>query len=164
MTTIACKDGVLAADRQSVGGWTKIATDKLYVLPDGRAAAIGGGIAHAAAMLTWLVAGGDTAAFPAPLGSEADSRGVLVVVDSSGLVLTYEHGPHPIRHSGLYAWGSGRDAAMAGMLCGLSSVEAVRLASRIDAGTGPDVDGARGGGEHPQLYGGAVPARSEVIG
>jgi ATP-dependent protease HslVU (ClpYQ) peptidase subunit len=64
----------------------------------------------------------------------------LIVWDAQGLRY-YEDGPIPetVEH-GFWAFGSGRDFAIAAMACGKSAREAVEIACQFDTGCGLGVD------------------------
>jgi ATP-dependent protease HslVU (ClpYQ) peptidase subunit len=140
VTTIAYKNGILAADRRAtVNNWT-FETTKIRRLSGGRLAAGAGDFAFVLAMYAWLEAGAKVEDFPADQRSEKEWEPVLVVA-RDGTLLRYERTPYPIEVSApFYAQGSGRDYALMAMRLGKSAPEAVQLAAEFDPSTGPTVD------------------------
>lgn len=140
MTTIAYKNGILAADKQAdCNGWKHNVT-KIRRLGDGRLLAGAGGFAFMLQMYAWIEQGADPAKFPQAQTSKDDWEPILVV-ETDGRVLRYERTPYPIQiESEFCALGSGRDFALMAMRLGKSAPEAVQLASEFDPHTGVDVD------------------------
>lgn len=133
MTTI-CWDGkTLAADSQAHTTF-KSRIRKLYRLPDGAIFGAAGLVQEALAVLAWLEGGekpGDLENFEGLIVTEA---GASVI----GMRLMREPVLEPF-----YAIGSGAHFALAAMALGASAVEAVRIASRFDPGTGGRVESMR---------------------
>lgn len=140
MTTIAYRNGILAADTQADGnGWT-FETPKIKRLADGRLLAAAGTVALIQEMYAWVEVGADPEKFPAAQRTEKDWEAVLVV-QPDGKLLRYERSPYPVEiRAPYYAAGSGRDYALMAMRLGKSAPEAVQLASEFDVHTGHEVE------------------------
>jgi hypothetical protein len=133
MTTLAYKDGVLAADTKITGGSMTFYGPKMVRTPCGGMVAAAGLSASATAFLEWM---GKGQKGKRPGVKEIDA----IWVKGDGTVWSInEHWP-PVRIRGFCAAGSGAMAAMAGMEMGLSAQAAVELACKIDPETGGPVD------------------------
>ena len=140
MTTIAYKNGILAADKQAQYGTFAHPVCKIRRLKDGSIAGGSGEVAFIQQMFEWLDAGADPAAFPTDQRDKEDWQPILVV-RPDGRIQVYERTPYPVEsESPIFAIGSGRDYALMAMHLGKSAPEAVELASRFDRGTGSQVD------------------------
>ena len=139
MTVIAWDGKTLAADKMACSVGYGYTVTKVHRLRDGSIVAFSGDGDHAMALLAWLNAARDPAAYPeAQKDNEASA---LVVRHDDGSVWSYGKTPYPQRiECALYAMGHGRDFALAGMHCGLSAREAVELACRLDVFCGNGVD------------------------
>lgn len=137
MTCIAFDGKSIAADRQASNGNTKRATTKLFRLADGSIATMSGLIAHARTRLRWYEAGAKIEDWPT---FDGDDYVCLIVWNKDGLRY-WEDGPvaETVEH-GFWAFGSGRDFAIAAMACGKSAREAVEIACQFDTGCGLGVD------------------------
>jgi hypothetical protein len=140
VTTIAYKNGILAADKRARWGSLVHPVTKIRRLADGSVAGGSGELAFVLGVFEWLNDGGDPATFPQHQQDKEDWQPVLVV-RPNGKIEVYERTPYPVVSEGaFFAIGSGRDFAMMAMRLGKSAPEAVQLASEFDAGTGPQVD------------------------
>lgn len=131
MTTIAYKDGVLAADsRASLGNMTlPERAVKVRKLKDGRLFGWAGPMGVGEAVFRAL---NDKTARP------ANTEGTAVVVDAKGRIFTIEPGSggHLVPVNGKYtARGSGAEYALVAMRCGKSAAEAVKIAGEFDHAT-----------------------------
>ena len=134
MTTIAYRDGILAADTRMtqgsalVGNVVKIVRRK----KDGALAGGAGDCSWVQSFHRWVLRGekGDLD----PPGD--DSKGLLIT--RKKIELFEASGPVEFNPP-FFAMGSGRDFAMGAMAAGASAEEAVRLAMQLDAFTGGDV-------------------------
>jgi ATP-dependent protease HslVU (ClpYQ) peptidase subunit len=132
MTTIAYKDGVLAADSRitrgnvvSAGGY-----NKLRVLDDGSVVGGAGHTANIVAFGDWLNDGKQGSA------PEMSDGTVVVHLQNDGRLFEY-WGEQGIEFTGPYeAWGSGYQFALAAMYLGKSAKEAVEVACAIDSNSG----------------------------
>ncbi len=132
MTTIAYRDGVLAADGRMSQGHT-VVTDKytkVKRIPGGLAVAGSGDVTRLAAFVDWLM-GGSEGARPSLKNCDA-----LVVYPSGKVEAFDETGSVILPKSGYYAEGSGRAFALGAMAMGADAREAVKVAARFDQGTG----------------------------
>ncbi len=91
-------------------------------------------------LLNWAESGFDPESFPEVARDTEDNYTVLVVVEGNEL-RCYEASPYPIIFEDPYfATGSGASFATAAMELGKSAVEAIELATKLDARTGQGVD------------------------
>lgn len=138
MTTLAYKDGVLAADTQMSSGGIKMRYgNKIKLLPSGVVIAAAGDIRRNLEM---------EAFFSKPDWKDKLDEAPVWKKGPEAIVLS-EGGAYwcqnncilvPITH-GFYAAGSGWHIAMGGMHMGLSAVQAVELASELDIYTNNEV-------------------------
>lgn len=144
MTTIAYRDGVLAADSRAYGGKWKASPGekaKMRRIAAGRFAGCVGAISTNSVggdqlLWDWIERGA-----PAPVSGDIrpDSFSVLILAPD-GLHLAYENMTFsgPIR-SEFYAVGSGEDFALGALAMGATAEEAVQIASRFDHHTGGEI-------------------------
>jgi hypothetical protein len=131
MTTIAYKDGEMAADYQvgdDFAGYRKIMRIKAGRWAGGWAG-ICGHFYPAMALLAEIQKPADKQ----ERRTEDGETTLLIVPPGSGkpLTITWELAPVPVP-PGPYAIGTGAQAAMAAMLCGADARRAVELACRLD--------------------------------
>lgn len=131
MTTIAYRDGILAADsRGTCSGWIQPGKEtKLFRLQDGRAAGVTGTWAIAVRLLKWIESDRSTDQ------PEGDARIVAV----GRKIEVFEDGHSYIETAKFMAWGSGMPPALGALHAGASAVEAVRIAALVDTLTGGKV-------------------------
>lgn len=134
MTTIAYRDGILAADGRTTYGDT-IFTDhskKIHRLSDGALFALCGDVAYVQPMLDALE--DDDVDLPQGEGFTA------VIVEKDGKVRLYEgKGGFIALDASYYAFGSGEEYAMGAMDMGASAHDAVRVACGRDLSSGGDI-------------------------
>jgi ATP-dependent protease HslVU (ClpYQ) peptidase subunit len=132
MTTIAYRDGVLAADSLVTLGDTKVhGYYHKIVRIDDHLIGTAGSVAACQHFLDWLREGGDESAPP-----KGDYK--ALVVNPKGKVREFENGsllPVP-RGAKFFSIGSGSPYALAAMYAGASSTDAVKIAAKIDTSTG----------------------------
>lgn len=134
MTTVAFKEGILAADTQITEGDVKYYGRKIEILPDGRVVATSGNVDDGILFVDWLL-GGRKKAPRLKKGFE----GIVIEVD--GTWNKYYKECMPVKHDDpIYSFGSGWAVARTGMLCGLTAYQAVQLAGEIDNNTNCVVD------------------------
>jgi len=139
MTTIAFKEGILAGDKMSVNGNLKYARVTKVHKINGCLCAIAGPYDIGMEMLHWFQEGAEPDDFPG-IQMETNESTLLVITPERRITL-YERSPIPlIFEQEVVAIGSGRDFALAAMELGCSAEEAVRVAMKLDAYTGGDVD------------------------
>lgn len=100
------------------------------------AIALLGNTSRALQIADWYLKGKDAADFP-KRGKEEENG--AIVVFAHDLAFAYEDSPFCSADEAPMAWGSGRVAAMAAMMCGRSASEAVAIAARLDSNTGGPV-------------------------
>lgn len=139
MTVVAWDGRTLAADKQSTASSCKAAVRKVRHI-DGK---LVGGSGNAAAIMehmAWLERGARVEEFPPRLRSD-EVPSILLVIEPSGRILSYENGPYPIEMCGpFYAIGGGRDFAIAAMDLGFNAIVACEVAGRHSSGCGMGVD------------------------
>lgn len=130
MTTVAWRAGVLAADTQLTTDGLRSRGQKLFRLPDGRAAAFAGDVSPARRFLDSL-----TSDKPFRLGKKESFT--VVVMTQDGKLYESENGGPLIRvEDRFYATGSGMEIALGALACGKSAAEAVKIAAKFDTRTG----------------------------
>lgn len=137
MTTIAYRDGVVAADTLSTcNGLRDDYGPKVW--RKGRVImAACGSRATCLQFRIWVSSGMEG---PHPFEKDPDGNGL--VVSPAGVVCWSEHGPWPVR-SPFYALGTGYQVALGAMEHGATAEEAIRAAIRWDTRTGGDVTAYR---------------------
>lgn len=132
MTTIAYREGVLAADSLVTLGSTKVhgSYQKIRRI-GGFLIGTAGSVAACQSFIDWVKAGDDED--PPPKGEYN-----ALIVDPRGKVREIENGsvlPVP-RGAKFFAIGSGAPYALAAMYAGASAIDAVKIAAKIDTSTG----------------------------
>lgn len=132
MTTIAYRDGVLAADSLVTLGSTKVHGSYQKIRRIGEyLVGTAGSVADCQAFVVWLRECDDNV--PPPKGEYS-----ALIVGPRGRVREMENGsvlPVP-RGAKFFAIGSGGPYALAAMFAGASATEAVKIAAKIDTSTG----------------------------
>jgi hypothetical protein len=143
MTTIAVRDGIIAADSSITAGSTRSppgSVSKLILGKRHKVVYAGAGdfsLIHAAVHALERLR---TPPWSSKVARECDlSLGddtiLLVLTKKHGLITFEGEGWYPINSGGFYAIGSGETAALAAMWCGKSAVEAVEIACKVDTGS-----------------------------
>jgi hypothetical protein len=150
MTTLVYRAGVLASDSRGTRG-DRIEpgrTQKIMQLADGRLIGVCGGYASSWRYATWLAAveASDTW-MPTSLrhGPKLCGSATVVEVLANGRLMLHEEGgvyPAP-EDTEFHAWGSGMEAALGALHMGATAEQAVQVATRIDTGSGGQVQSAR---------------------
>lgn len=138
MTTIAVKNGVIAADSQCTTSFTRFDSVKLKRITSGPYAGYVFGGAGSVATLSVMLAQ-VTAGELSPISTDDEGSSTAIVVSAQRGYRLESGSMIPSRFRGCYAVGSGCDFAMGSMLAGVSAVEAVRIATKLDLGTGGPV-------------------------
>jgi len=153
MTTIAYRDGIMAADRRVtrsgyvIGMKTKI--EKVGRLLIGGT----GSVAVIDSFMAWVRGGCNGGCPPMGLKSATDDEysGTGCIIMPNGRAVLFHEGGHEVREGlqdrhgrgSFFAFGSGVDHALSAMWMGASAEEAVRAASAFDTGTGNGIDTIR---------------------
>lgn len=137
MTTIAYREGILAADRKLTGGSiadceiTKISRNHM-----GDLCGAAGPASFISAFIGWFD-GGEK--YDAPMPNK-DDGGEAMIVRADLTIETFETtGTSKVRAKS-YSIGSGRQVAYGAMAVGASAERAVRAASEYDVYTGSEID------------------------
>lgn len=140
MTVIAFDGRTLAADKMSCAAGYGYTVTKVHRLRDGSIAAFSGDGDAAMALLAWLNAAQNPAAYP-ETQKDRDGDASCFVVRPDGSRWSYGKTPYPQRvECEIFAMGHGRDFALAAMHCGKTAREAVELACRLDVFCGNGID------------------------
>lgn len=129
MTTIAYRDGVLAADSLVTLGETALpgATKKITRLPSGDLFGFCGALADGMMLLKALL--DEEEDLPTWRGG---TTGVLIE-KKTGRISVYEgHGPFIYEPARFGAWGSGMEFALGALAAGASAEQAVKIATKFD--------------------------------
>ncbi len=138
MTVIAYDGYTLAADKQATGGGMKRSITKVFRVGD-LAVGFAGASSQSMQMLEWVRAGRRPELFPDSQRDKDDWAGVVVI--EGGRVLVYERTPYPILFEDpVFAYGSGRDFALAAMFLGVDARKAVAVACQFDDSCGMGID------------------------
>lgn len=138
MTVIAWDGTTLAADKKANANGIGRTVTKIFRLNADEMVAFCGNAADAMAMLWWLKAARDPAAFPEL--SERDSM-FAWVVRRDGSIHRYEGRSLPIAYEDrAFADGAGRDYALAAMHLGYDARTAVEVACSLDCYCGNGID------------------------
>ena len=145
MTTIAYRDGVLAADSLLRCGQTRFGIVRKIIQANGLAAALTGDMQDTVLLRRWLQAGcpecGNDGVSPwAILGQDGGSG--IVVGSGGAMIFDYRLRRYPVE-APFYADGSGADIAIGAMAAGATAEEAVRIACRYDTGSSEPVEVVR---------------------
>lgn len=135
MTTIAYKDGVLAADTQVTenGDWICGHMLKIWRLPDHRLFGGSGSAVDVEAVLAWLTDGGDKPEVGENFtGLIISPQGGVTCIENKHLRTLNMEAPY-------YAIGSGKSVAWGAMFAGADAETAVRAAIKHDTTTGGTV-------------------------
>lgn len=143
MTTIAYRDGVLAADGRVTDGGHLIITDecqKIRRLSDGSLFALAGDVTHEQKIIECL----EDMDVSLPQGKDFTA----ILVDTDGLLSTYEGSGdrfYPWYERGFAAFGSGSEIAYGAMEMGATAAEAVSCAALRNTTTGGAIQTERPG-------------------
>ena len=135
MTTIAYRDGVVAADsRNFIGGWKQpYPAQKLFRMKDGSVCAVTGDYAVSVSLVRWLET--DRTEDQPNLGE----GGSVLHFRKGGEIDVYEMSSFFTVKPEFGAWGSGSPAANAAMFVGADAAKAVEAAAFVDDGTGGEI-------------------------
>lgn len=140
MTTVAFKDGILAADRQvSQGNRVFAEIDKVFQVSDTLFVGVCGTVSSIHQFLRWMEKHENFKQHMLDKPDTAsDANFDALIVDSSDKSIwcidqTYE--PYPI-YGDIFAIGSGADIAIGAMAAGASAKKAIQIASKYDITTG----------------------------
>lgn len=139
MTTVAYKDGVMAADSQCTSGTSTDATVKIYRLKSGGLYGYAGSAGYGALVYEWLCTGAKLKHKPKLLDGDDGIEAILVAPDGEVSVMDNYLAPIPV--TGPTATGSGGDCAKALMHSGMTARQAVQFIvdNRLDIFTGGEV-------------------------
>lgn len=144
MTTIAFRDGVMAADRQSTGRGSIIGRKtKIEKIGSALVGATGDGIIWES-FFQWVRGGckGDCPPMSIKcIANDSDFSGTgIIITRQRGIVTFIEHGFQQEDIAEFHAFGCGADIARGAMFMGATPEQAIQAASAIDLYTGCGVD------------------------
>lgn len=136
MTTIAWDGRYVAADSLMISGSYKhpMPYQKLR-LGNGVVYGLTGFAAWFDAWIKWYEAGADPAATPA-CNLSGDNAGSFIVFAKDNVKFYTREMPYPLKLEAPDAWGSGAEYAIGAMMAGAKADEAIRIAIKVDHGTG----------------------------
>lgn len=139
MTTIAFREGVLAADTLVSNRGTNLGSvEKIYQRADGHMSAGSGGFSFTQKFIAWFL-NGEIGDAPLPKLEGENDEGHGYIFRPSGEILTFESGGMNCIRADYWAAGSGRDIALGALWTGASAGDAVKAAITHDTCTGGDV-------------------------
>jgi len=128
MTTIAYKDGILAADTQQTTGNTKFLCRKIEFLPDGKIISCAGNTSDINIFREWL-----TDIKPKKKKPKFDKEFECILIDTDSKLYWYDrHLDKNLIEQSYYAIGNGWQIAMSAMHLGFPAEEAVNLAGELN--------------------------------
>lgn len=133
MTTIAYRDGVMAADSQAGCGTTRRGETQKIFRVGPYVVGFSGALGHALRFLKWVEDGMPDARPEIP--REDGFR--ALVAEADGTLLTFDDDLMPQRiDAPFHATGSGVEIALGAMAAGASAEEVVKIAAQFDVYTG----------------------------
>ena len=132
MTTVAFREGVLAADSYAADSVSIVQMVKCARLAGGDVAGAAGSLPKVAQALAWLVGGGK--------GDPPDISDAEVLFTDGGVLYLAEGGWPGVRVKGYAAIGSGAQGALTAMKLGFSAEAAVAAVAGVDPCTGGEID------------------------
>jgi ATP-dependent HslUV protease subunit HslV len=139
MTTIAYRDGMLAADTLITCGDSRDGFAAKIVKVDGMLCGASGSAIHGQAFVAWLKKGREGDCPLLGLGEKDRTNGIMVSPDGK-LRMWSDTGFWDFEpHGGYYAIGSGCEYATGAMAMGATAEQAVRVAIKHDVRSGGDV-------------------------
>ncbi|MBB3227014.1 ATP-dependent protease HslVU (ClpYQ) peptidase subunit [Luteibacter sp. Sphag1AF] len=139
MTTIATKDGILAADSQVTGNFKFSTSNKIRKVSIGPHAGSLFGACGRLDLLDRAFAQVESGDFSPLCASDDDDGGVYIIVGRRRVFCLEADRMIPYEVSRTFAAGSGQQFAMAAMISGKSAADAVRIAAKLDPFTGGPV-------------------------
>lgn len=141
MTTIAVRDGVMAADTLGSMVGMRTRANKLFRCDNGHVVGIDGYWVDGKLFVDWYNAGADRDKPPEwrTQGEEKVEFSALVLTPNGVYWWSHELVPDQM-FNGLWAIGSGAASAIAAMYCGLGAEAALSIAIQVDKNTGGDVE------------------------
>lgn len=133
MSTIAYKDGIMAADTMSHWFYSEYQSKKLFEMA-GKLIGVAGGEGDAEPFANWITGLSDNK----PELNDKDGFAALVV--GNGVCVQYDETLKPLCSEPYAAIGSGAQYAIAAMDCGKSAHEAVQIAMHRDPYTGGKIE------------------------
>jgi|SRR5581483_1705919 len=155
MTTVAFKDGQIAADSFVWDDHVCAGrTQKCGALPDGSVWGFTGNLGQLHKCRAWL---------NLPLGDPPElSESSLIIVTRDGEVKEWDEHGWQICEAPFYAWGTGCDIARGAMAFGATAEQAVLIACDFDAYTGGEVRVLSIAGHEPEPD--PEPEQDELVG
>lgn len=146
MTTIAYKDGVMAADSRSTRNGTIVSERccKIFKAKNGWLIGWTGSAPLIDKIKEWADGGCEGEPPAIPKNGDDTSSGLALIVKGDGSIWELDHhGVLDPVNGDFMAEGSGWEIAMGAMAAGKSAIEAVEVAKTLDIYTGGDVQSVR---------------------
>lgn len=138
MTIVAWDGKTLAADKRAENAGLSRTVTKIFRI-DNLLVGVAWNLCAGLEMIEWVKNGRKPSDFP-EIQRDKNERSNFLVIEN-GKLLVYETSPQPIIFEDeFFAFGSGRDYALAAMACGKSAKEAVEIACMFDTGCGNGID------------------------
>ena len=139
MTTIAYRDGIIAADSQQSWDSHKTKCEKLFRATDGSVIGTSGDTFSSMMFVDWYNNKRRTKPDLTLIDIEEDFLCIILKKDGLWTVNKFFHMVKDRNEQDMLAIGSGAAAAMAAMLMGASAEKAVEIACKVDLYTGGDI-------------------------
>lgn len=140
VTTVAVRDGVLAADMQTRRYEMRASESKIFRFPEWIIAGAGS-VVDVHKLVDWFVNGGDLPKFT--LYGDEKPDAALLAINAAGEVWYADHwGQKKMISEPFWAIGSGAQAAMGAMHRSCDAATAVFIASKVDIHTNSNVETA----------------------
>lgn len=138
MTTIAFRDGILAADSMvSYGSFRNGNVEKLHRVGD-KIVGMSGAVWAVGVMLEWIEEGADSTQIPEVLLAN-QAQFSCIFIDANGTLWEFNNGFFLEVCAPYHAIGSGQLLALGAMASGASACEAVNAAAQHDKATGGEI-------------------------
>lgn len=137
MTTIAYRDGVLAADRRKGNGWIEGEATKIHRVGEWLFAG-SGAISEIATAHRLIEAG--VKEFPKVLDAVKVDDSRVIIIKRNQIFEVQKGGWFTYPVGAFHAWGSGFPPALGAMHMGAGAVRAVEIAMLVDPESGDGVD------------------------
>lgn len=140
MTTVAYRDGVMAADSLVTGHGVRMGSlAKLVRAKDGTIGGAAGNTLDSARLLRWVgLMGADCRNADVPRSEDKDTS-VLIAYPDGSVEWIGGHDGRVIVDAGFHAIGSGGEIAIGAMAFGATAEQAVEIACRLDVWSGGPV-------------------------
>lgn len=142
MTVLVFDGNTFAADKRATNQGLIFSVTKIKKSRD-HLIGVSGDFSAGKMLMKWFEDGCDPTKWP-KCQEDKDRWTSLIVITPENKILKYEQEPIPMEvEEKRFAFGSGRDLALAAMEMGADAIKAVEVASKFDAGCGNGIDTLR---------------------